>query len=152
MRDFERQRMATRRSDDRAGSAPASDGRHGIRLDKWLWAARFFKTRGLAQDAIEAGHVLVDGERVKVARLLRVDERVRIRVGEVERDVSVRGLSDQRGPAPVAQALYAETPDSIAKREAAREKRRLFAEPGLAIQGRPTKRERRQLDRAKDEH
>jgi ribosome-associated heat shock protein Hsp15 len=121
-----------------------------MRLDKWLWAARFFKTRGLAQDAIEGGRVLVAAERVKVARMLRIGERVRVRTGDVERDVIVLGLSDQRGPAPVAQALYEETAQSIAARQAAREKRKLFAEPAESIHGRPTKRERRQLDRTRD--
>jgi ribosome-associated heat shock protein Hsp15 len=124
---------------------------HGVRLDKWLWAARFFKTRGLAQDAIEHGRVLVYGERVKVARALRIGERVRVRVGDVEREVVVRGLSDSRGPAPVAQALYEETADSVAAREAALERRRLYGEPAAAVQGRPTKRDRRQLDRAKND-
>jgi ribosome-associated heat shock protein Hsp15 len=120
-----------------------------MRIDKWLWAARFFKTRGLAQDAIEAGRVLVEGERVKTARMLRVGERVYVRVGEVERTVVARELSEHRGPAPVAQRLYEETPESVSAREAARERRRLFSEPARAIEGRPTKRDRRALDRAK---
>lgn len=121
-----------------------------MRIDKWLWAARFFKTRGLAQDAIDHGRVLVEGERVKTARLLRVGERVGVRVGEVQREVTVRGLSEQRGPASVAQQLYEESADSIAAREAAREQRRLYREPALAIEGRPTKRDRRALDRARE--
>jgi ribosome-associated heat shock protein Hsp15 len=121
-----------------------------VRLDKWLWAARFFKTRGLAQEAIEGGRVTVDGERPKVARLLRNGERVRVRIGDVEREVVVRGLSDRRGSASTAQALYEETSDSIAAREDARERRRRFAEPGSTIAGRPTKRDRRRLDRAQD--
>jgi len=120
-----------------------------MRIDKWLWAARFFKTRGVAQGAIEAGHVLVAGERVKGARMLRVGERLRIRVADTEREVVVRGLSEQRGPASVAQQLYDETADSVTAREAARERRRLFAEPAVEIHGRPTKRDRRQLERAK---
>lgn len=130
--------------------------RHGadtphVRVDKWLWAARFFKTRGLAQEAIDLGRVLVEGERVKTARLLRLGERIALRSGEVERLVIVRGLSDQRGPAPVAQQLYEETAESIAAREAARERRRLFDEPAHEIEGRPTKRDRRALDRARGE-
>jgi len=120
-----------------------------MRIDKWLWAARFFKTRGLAQDALEGGRVQVEGERVKTARLLRVGERVFVRVGEVERTVVVQELSEQRGPASVAQRLYQETPVSVAAREAAREQRRLFSEPARAIEGRPTKRDRRAIDRAK---
>jgi ribosome-associated heat shock protein Hsp15 len=122
-----------------------------MRIDKWLWAARFFKTRGLAQDAIDHGRVLVEGERVKTARLLRVGERVSVRVGEVQREVRVLGLSEQRGPASVAQQLYEESADSVAAREAAREQRRLYREPALAIEGRPTKRDRRALDRARGE-
>lgn len=120
-----------------------------MRIDKWLWAARFFKTRGLAQDAIENGRVLVDDERIKVARTLRVGETVTVRVADVVRTVVVRELSEQRGPAPVAQRLYEETAGSVAAREAARERRRFAAEPALAIEGRPTKRDRRALDRAR---
>ena len=120
-----------------------------MRIDKWLWAARFFKTRGLAQDALEGGRVQVEGERVKTARMLRVGERVFVRTGEVERTVVVQELSEQRGPASVAQRLYAETPASVAAREADRERRRLFSEPARAIEGRPTKRDRRAIDRAK---
>ena len=120
-----------------------------MRIDKWLWAARFFKTRGLAQDAIDGARVLVEGERVKTARTLRVGETVTLRVGDVVRVVEVRGLSEQRGPAAVAQQLYEETAESLVAREAERERRRLFSEPAQAIEGRPTKRDRRVLDRAK---
>ncbi len=120
-----------------------------MRIDKWLWAARFFKTRGLAQDAIDGARVLVEDERVKTARTLRVGETVTVRVGDVVRVVVVRGLSEQRGPAAVAQQLYEETAESLVAREAERERRRLFAEPAQAIEGRPTKRDRRVLDRAK---
>jgi ribosome-associated heat shock protein Hsp15 len=121
-----------------------------MRVDKWLWAARFFKTRGLAQDALEAGRVTVGGERVKTARALRVGETVQIRIGEVARTVRVLGLSEQRGPAVVAQQLDEESAESVAAREAARERRRLFDEPAQAIEGRPTKRDRRAIDRARD--
>jgi ribosome-associated heat shock protein Hsp15 len=120
-----------------------------MRIDKWLWAARFFKTRGLAQDAIDGARVLVEGERVKTARTLRVGETVTVRVGDVVRVVEVRGLSEQRGPAALAQQLYEETAESLVAREAERERRRLFSEPAHAIEGRPTKRDRRVLDRAK---
>ena len=122
-----------------------------MRIDKWLWAARFFKTRGLAQDAIDGARVLVEGERVKTARTVRVGETVTVRVGDVVRVVAVRGLSEQRGPAAVAQQLYEETAESLVTREAERERRRLFSEPAHAIEGRPTKRDRRALDRAKGE-
>jgi len=132
-------------------AARSETGAGAVRLDKWLWAARFYKTRSLAQDAIEQGRVRVDGERVKTARVLRIGERVWLRIGEVEREVIVMGLSDQRGPAPVAQQLYAETADSESARLAAREHRRLHAEPALEIHGRPTKRDRRALERARGE-
>jgi len=120
-----------------------------MRLDKWLWAARFFKTRSLAQDAIEQGRARVNDERVKTARMLRVGERVTLRIETQEREVIVLALSEQRGPASVAQTLYQETGKSIAAREAAREQRRLYAEPAHDIVGRPTKRDRRQLDRTR---
>ena len=121
-----------------------------VRLDKWLWAARFYKTRGLAQTAIEKGQVLVGGERVKVARNLKVGERLKIAIGEVEREVEVAGLSDVRRAAPLAQALFRETPESIASREAQAQRRKLYREPAREIVGRPTKRDRRDLSRAKD--
>jgi ribosome-associated heat shock protein Hsp15 len=122
-----------------------------MRIDKWLWAARFFKTRGLAQDAIDGARVLVEGERVKTARTLRIGETVTVRIGDVVRVVEVRGLSEQRGPAALAQQLYEETAESLVARAAERERRRLFSEPAHAIEGRPTKRDRRALDRAKGE-
>ena len=120
-----------------------------MRLDRWLWAARFFKTRSLAQEAIEQGRARINDERVKTARLLRVGERVTVRIETQEREVIVLGLSEQRGPASVAQMLYQETGKSIAAREAARELRRLYAEPAHDIVGRPTKRDRRQPDRTR---
>ena len=120
-----------------------------VRLDKWLWAARFFKTRSLAIQAIEAGRVKVNDERVKPAREARIDDLVRLVIGEQEWEVRVRGLSDTRASAGIAQTLYAETEASMTAREAAREQRRLYREPADAIKGRPTKRDRRQLDRAR---
>ena len=117
-----------------------------VRLDKWLWAARFFKTRALAAEEIGRGRVSVNGQVAKASRELRVGDRIVLRQGALERTVDVRALSSVRGPAPVAQALYAETPASIAARLAAAESRRLGAEPANAIeQGRPTKRDRRRL-------
>lgn len=117
-----------------------------LRLDKWLWAARFCKTRALATDEIGKGRVRVNEQFVKPARELKVGDLVELRQGAMLRTVVVRGLSAVRGPAPVAQALYEETPASIAAREAAAERRRLAPEPAAAIdQGRPTKRDRRQL-------
>ena len=120
------------------------------RIDKWLWAARFYKTRALAVHEIERGRVHVGGQSVKPARELRVGDVVTLRQGPVQRTVRVLGLSPLRGPAPVAQALYAETPESQAARAAAAEQRRLAPEPALAIaQGRPTKRDRRELQRTR---
>ena len=121
----------------------------GLRLDKWLWAARFFKTRGLAVEAIEKGRVQVNAQAVKRARELHVGDLLNLRQGaqgEVARTVRVLGLSEMRGPAPLAQRLYEETPESIAAREAAARSRPYTVDPSLAIeQGRPTKRDRRQL-------
>ncbi len=117
-----------------------------LRMDKWLWAARFYKTRALATDEIDRGRVRVNEQVVKPARELKPGDLVELRQGVVLRTVRVLGLSAVRGPAPVAQALYAETPESIAAREAAAERRRLAPEPaGTIEQGRPTKRDRRQL-------
>lgn len=119
-----------------------------VRIDKWLWAARFFKTRGLAQTAIETGRVLVGGERVKLARAVHVGDRVQVRIGDIEREVFVRHVSDQRGPAPVAQKLYEETADSIRQRVEAVARKALYKEPSVALEGgRPTKRNRRDLER-----
>lgn len=116
-----------------------------VRLDKWLWAARFYKTRGLAVDEIHKGRVQVNGAAAKPARDVRVGDLVRLRQGPLERTVQVLGLSEQRGPAPIAQALYAETAQSLAAREAAAQARRLAAEPAHSLtQGRPTKRDRRE--------
>lgn len=117
-----------------------------MRLDKWLWAARFYKTRALAVDEINLGRVRVGGVPVKPARDVRVGDRLSICTGAITREVEVRGLSNQRGPAPQAQLLYAETPASITAREAAAEARRLAPEPAATIvQGRPTKQDRRRL-------
>lgn len=121
-----------------------------VRLDKWLWAARFYKTRGLAQVAIEKGQVLVAGERVKVSRMLKAGERLSIVQGETERQVEVAGLSDVRRAAPLAQALYRETPESIARRQEQARLRKLYREPAREIFGRPTKRDRRELQRVRE--
>jgi ribosome-associated heat shock protein Hsp15 len=117
-----------------------------MRLDKWLWAARFFKTRGLAIDEIGKGRVAVNGQAAKPSREVRVGDSLEISQGAIRRTVLVRGLSQVRGPAPVAQALYEETPESTAAREQAATRARLAPEPALALsQGRPTKRDRRDL-------
>jgi ribosome-associated heat shock protein Hsp15 len=117
-----------------------------VRLDKWLWAARFYKTRGLAAEEIGHGRISVNGQTAKASRELKPGDRVQIRQGPVLRTVDVRALSGVRGPAPQAQALYEETAESVAARERAAEARRMGTEPAGAIeQGRPTKRDRRQL-------
>ena len=120
-----------------------------MRLDKWLWCARFYKTRSLATEEIGKGRVTVNGQPAKAARDLRCGDTVALRQSAVARTVRVRGLSGHRGPAPVAQLLYEETADSIAAREKAAEQRRLAPEPAATLQeGRPTKRDRRNIDRA----
>lgn len=121
-----------------------------VRIDKWLFAARFFKTRSLAADAVERGRVRIGGEPVKPARSVKTNDKIFIDNGSNRWEIVVLGISDKRGPAPVAQALYSETEDSIAKRENDQEARRLFPEPSSAIKGRPTKRDRRAIERAGD--
>jgi ribosome-associated heat shock protein Hsp15 len=118
-----------------------------LRLDKWLWAARFFKTRSLAGDEIDKGRVSVNGQVAKASREVRAGDLIDIRqTGGLVRTVAVLALSTQRGPAPQAQELYQETSESLARREQHAQQRRLAAEPSLSIeQGRPTKRDRRQL-------
>ena len=121
-----------------------------LRIDKWLWAARFFKTRSLAAEEIGKNRVQVNGDVAKASREVKVGDTVTMRLGSLSRVVRVLGISGQRGPAPVAQQLYEETPESLAAQAAAREQRRLGSEPALAIeQGRPTKRDRRELDGAR---
>ncbi len=118
-----------------------------LRLDKWLWAARFHKTRSLAGEDIDKGRLSVNGQVAKASRELRAGDRVEIRQqGGLVRTVEVLALSTIRGPAPQAQRLYRETPDSVARRQAHAEQRRQGVEPSDTIeQGRPTKRDRRQL-------
>jgi ribosome-associated heat shock protein Hsp15 len=118
-----------------------------FRLDKWLWAARFYKTRGLAAEDIAKGRIAVNEQVAKAGRELREGDVVELRQsGGTSRTLVVRGLSRLRGPAPTAQALYEETPESIERRLARAAERKLTPEPALAIeQGRPTKRDRRKL-------
>lgn len=120
------------------------------RLDKWLWAARFYKTRGLACDEIQKNRIDVNDHTAKPARELKVGDRVTLRQGPVTRTVVVSALLPMRGPAPVAQTMYQETEESLQHNAAQREARRLAPEPAHSIeQGRPTKRERRQLDQTR---
>jgi ribosome-associated heat shock protein Hsp15 len=119
-----------------------------IRIDKWLWAARFFKTRSLATDEVGKGRVQIAGHDVKPSREVRVGDTVVLWQAAVKRTVVVLGISGTRGSAPVAQTLYEETAQSVAERAQAAEQRRLHAEPALAIaHGRPTKRDRRDLQK-----
>lgn len=116
-----------------------------MRIDKWLWAARFFKTRALASAAIAGGHVKLNAHTVKPARELRCGDTLEIAVGDAPWTVLVRGLNEQRRPAPDAQRLYEETPASRARRAAEKEARRLAPAPGSDLHGRPTKKARRQI-------
>ncbi len=122
-----------------------------VRIDKWLWAARFFKTRSLASGALLGGKVRLGDERIKASRNVKIGDVITIEHGSTEIEVTVAGLSDVRGSAPVAQALYVETPQSIARRQNDAEQKKLFREPALTIKGRPTKRDRRLWDKFQPE-
>ena len=123
-----------------------------IRLDKWLWAARFYKTRSLAADEIAKGRVKVNGQVAKASREPRVGDEIELRAGFDQRVVRVKGLSAVRGPAPQAALLYEETAASLLARANAAEQRRLAPEPGMSLsQGRPTKRDRRQIEGLRDD-
>jgi ribosome-associated heat shock protein Hsp15 len=118
-----------------------------VRIDKWLWAARFFKTRSLATDACDGGKVKVNGAAVKPAKDVRAGDRIAFSAGRADWEVEVLALADQRGSATLAQTLYSENETSRAGREAQAEQRRKFAEPAAAIYSRPTKKDRRSLDK-----
>lgn len=121
-----------------------------VRLDKWLWAARFFKSRTLAAAAIEAGRVLVADDRAKPARLIKVGERLKINREQERFELVVRGITEQRKSAPLARLLFEETPESFLARQTVAENRRFYSEPSQEIAGRPTKRNRRALERWKE--
>jgi ribosome-associated heat shock protein Hsp15 len=132
-------------------SESSSDGR--VRIDKWLWAARFFKTRSLAAEAVAAGKVEVNDDRIKPAKLIGLGDTISVRVGPYVHVVTVRGLSERRGPAIVAATLYEETVESVAARTKLAEQLRMA--PAAFVyedKGRPTKRDRREIDRFRDEH
>jgi ribosome-associated heat shock protein Hsp15 len=121
-----------------------------VRLDKWLWAARFYKTRALAAEAVAGGKVQVNGDRVKRAKELKEGDEIRIRQGPLEHLIVVRALSDRRGPAAQAATLYEERPESVAAREAmAIQLKSVHAAFVSDLKGRPTKRDRRDLNRLK---
>ena len=117
-----------------------------MRLDKWLWAARFFKTRSLAQQAVVGGRVQLNGVRTKPAHEVKAGDMVDVRVGEWRWEVKVKALAERRGPAEEARKLYDETEASRAERERRGDLRRWGAEPAAELKGRPTKRDRRQID------
>lgn len=117
-----------------------------MRVDRWLWAARLFKTRGAATDAVLGGRVHVNGVRVKPAKEVRAGDRIEVTVADARRELVVRGLADTRGPASVAATLYDETPESIARREQRAVERKLARPLGADLGARPTKRDRRRLD------
>ena len=127
--------------------APKSDGAQKVRIDKWLWAARFYKTRSLATEAIKGGKVSVNGNRAKPSREVEVGDVLVLRQSNHEKTVSVLDLSDKRGPATVAQLLYQETDESISKRKKEKELRKLTAVHMPHGEGRPTKRTRRMIHR-----
>jgi ribosome-associated heat shock protein Hsp15 len=118
-----------------------------MRIDKWLWAARFYKTRSLAQQAVEGGKVRLNGERIKPAKEVRTGDTLDMNIAAQDWTITVRALSDKRGPVAVAQTLYEESAESRARRAEQSALRKLAAEPAQERHGRPTKRERRQLER-----
>ena len=118
-----------------------------VRIDKWLWAARFYKTRTLAADDLHKGRVSVNGQEAKPAREIRPGDTIELRRAGLQRTVLVKGLSDKRGSAPVAQQLYEETPESLRARSVAAEQRRMGTEPALSLErGRPNKHDRRAVE------
>jgi len=121
-----------------------------VRLDRWLWAARFFKTRALAAAAVAGGKVQVNGTRAKPAKQLQVGDGVRVRVGPYEWLVNVRALSERRGPPKVAQTLYEESPEGRAARERLAELHKIAPAPAYQGKGRPTKKERREIERLEE--
>jgi ribosome-associated heat shock protein Hsp15 len=125
--------------------APDKEAPARQRIDKWLWAARFFKTRGLATTAIHAGHIRLNGSAVKPAREVRPGDTLEITIGDVRWTVVARGINEQRRPASEAQQLYEESAESKIRRETAKENLRLAPVPGSDLRGRPTKKARRQI-------
>lgn len=129
----------------------SSEGPDRVRIDKWLWAARFFKTRSQATEAVDGGKVEINGETAKPSKLVRVGDALRLRLGPFEHRLIVRGLGERRGSASVAQGLYEETEESRAARE--RQAEQLRMAPAAFVwedKGRPTKKDRRELQRLID--
>ncbi|HET9425767.1 MAG TPA: RNA-binding S4 domain-containing protein [Gemmatimonadaceae bacterium] len=123
------------------------DAPEETRIDKWLWAARFFKTRSQATAAVAGGKVEVNGESAKPSRVVKAGDRVRLRLGPAEYRVTVTGIGERRGSAAIAQGLYEEAPESIAERERVAAQRRFASAPSYEEKGRPSKKDRRELDR-----
>ena len=117
-----------------------------VRIDKWLWAARFFKSRGAATDAVVGGRVHVNGARVKPSKEIRTADSVEVQIGDMRWNVVVAGVTDKRGPASVAATLYEETPESIAERARRTAERKLARPPGADLGSRPTKQARRRME------
>lgn len=132
--------------------APEKPPASSLRIDKWLWAARFYKTRSMATEAIHSGHIKLNGAGVKPARELRIGDTLDISVGDTLWTITVCRLNDQRRPASEAQQLYAETAESAARRIAAKVSRRLAPTPGSDLRGRPSKKARRQIRRFNEEY
>ena len=126
-----------------------ADAPDDTRIDKWLWAARFFKTRSQATDAVTGGKVELNGESAKPSKSVKAGDRIRLRLGPVEYRLTVTGIAERRGSAAVAQTLYTESPESIAERERVAAQRRFAAAPAYEEKGRPSKKDRRELDRWK---
>ncbi len=122
-----------------------SDQEIQVRIDKWLWAARFFKTRSLASKAVSGGKVYLNGQRVKAAKVVSINDTIHIRKGQLEFDIVVLGLSGKRGPATIARTLYVESQDSINKREQERQERSLFYASQKMPAKRPGKKDRRKI-------
>lgn len=132
------------------GTIDAMEKDESLRVDKWLWFARFFRTRSLAAEEITKGRVRVNGVVAKASREVRPGDTVDLRQGHIPRTVVVRGISNRRGAAPAAQQLYEETPESLSARAMAAERQRLSPEPAAALhEGRPTKRDRRDIDKVR---
>jgi ribosome-associated heat shock protein Hsp15 len=123
-----------------------SEDLESVRIDKWLWAARFFKTRSAATEAVDGGRVHVNGERVKPSKEVRLADVVEVRIAEIRQTVVVKAVADKRGPARVAATLYEETADSVEARERFAAERRLSRPPGADLGPRPTKQARRRID------
>jgi len=123
-----------------------------VRIDKWIWAARFFKTRSLAAQAVLKGRVKVNGDTVKPARDVQIGDHLSIEIDRIDCEVVVQGVSELRGPAPTARLLYEETAASLQRRADELARRKLFREPGLEREGRPNKKDRRTMDKAGVSH